>query len=56
VIESERCEFTVKMFSKMSDKRKRTFVTMEQRLSILERLDKGESVQSICITYQSIGK
>lgn len=32
----------------MSTKRKRTFVTMEQRLQALERLDKGESVQSVC--------
>lgn len=39
----------------MSEKRKHTFVTMEQKLSILERLDKGESVQSICREF-NVGK
>uniref|UniRef100_A0A1B6JVI3 HTH CENPB-type domain-containing protein n=1 Tax=Homalodisca liturata TaxID=320908 RepID=A0A1B6JVI3_9HEMI len=32
----------------MSEMRKRKYKSMEQRLQALERLDKGESVQSIC--------
>lgn len=32
----------------MSETRKRKYKSMEQRLQALERLDKGESVQSIC--------
>lgn len=39
----------------MAEKRKHTFVSMQQKLAILERLDKGESVQSICREFK-VGK
>lgn len=39
----------------MSAKRKHTFVTMDQKLQVLQRLDKGESVQSICQEF-NVGK
>lgn len=39
----------------MSEKRKHTTVKMQDRLNILQRIDKGESVQSICREY-NVGK
>ena len=36
-------------------KRKRKFLTMEEKLQALERIDKGESVQSICKEF-NVGK
>lgn len=39
----------------MSEKRKRVVVTMEKRLSVLKRIDKGESVMKIC-SELNVGK
>jgi hypothetical protein len=39
----------------MSEKRKHNTVKMQDRLNILQRLDKGESVQSICTEF-NVGK